>query len=337
MNGGPRPEQAAGRNAKDAVVDIALLSREEDLHDAAAVSAVSHARLRSALPFLPARDDERFYWKVKWMAEHGIVLGLRRNGRLASFLGGFLIENFRNAGPGCFSPEWSNGALDQETAFSDYRALYREIASEWIRMGARLHALSVYSSEANALEALSLTGFGRITLDAARPTGEIAALLDGRAASAGIVFRRAVSSDARSLGGLAAGLAAHIGASPVLMPDTRGPDADEWRSWLGEPDAVAIVAENNNGLVGFIKAQDPQFDVSDAVHAEGCLAINGMYCLPELRGRGIGTALFAALALHARKDGKPLMSVDCETTNPEAYGFWPRFFAPVSWSLERRL
>jgi hypothetical protein len=32
-----------------------------------------------------------------------------------------------------------------------------------------------------------------------------------------------------------------------------------------------------------------------------------------------------------------VISVDCETTNLEAYGFWSRWFWPVSWSLERRV
>ena len=31
------------------------------------------------------------------------------------------------------------------------------------------------------------------------------------------------------------------------------------------------------------------------------------------------------------------LSVDCETANPEAYGFWTRWFQPVAWALERRV
>lgn len=317
-------------------MDIGTLTGEEELRGAARIAALAHARLRAALPFLPARDAEHFFWKVKWMAERGVVLGLRRNGGLAAFMGGFPLDDFRNAGPGCYSPDWGSGAADAASAPADYRALYREIAPEWIRMGARIHALSLYSSEAGALETLSLTGFGRIVMDAARPAGDIAAPSADGADPGATAFRRAEPKDADALAGLSAGLAAHIGASPVLMPETRGPGAREWREWLAEPDAVAFVAEAEGAVVGFIKAQDPQYDVSDAVHCADCLAINGMYCLPALRCRGIGAGLLSALVRHARESGKTLMSVDCETTNPEAYGFWTRFFAPVSWSLERR-
>ncbi len=35
--------------------------------------------------------------------------------------------------------------------------------------------------------------------------------------------------------------------------------------------------------------------------------------------------------------GKRLMSVDCETHNLEAFGFWTRLFTPVAWGFERRV
>ena len=57
----------------------------------------------------------------------------------------------------------------------------------------------------------------------------------------------------------------------------------------------------------------------------------------QARRAGVGGALLAALARVAAAAGRDLVSVDCETTNPEAYGFWSRWFHPVSWSLERRV
>jgi GNAT superfamily N-acetyltransferase len=317
--------------------NIRVIEGVEELHAAAEIAALCHGRLRKRLPFLPERSAERFFWKIEWMAKNGVVLGLWRGGTLAAYLGGFLLENFRNAGPGCFSPDWSNGAADPETAFDDYRALYREIAPRWIAMGARIHSIMAYASEAGALEALSLTGFGRIVMDAAAPAAGLLERTGGGPLAAGIAIRRAEERDAEDLARLNAELAGHIGASPVLMPDTRGPDAQEWREWLAETDAVAFVAEDSSGILGFLKAQDPQFDVSDAVHDGNGLAINGMYCMPALRGQGIGRWLLGRMARHAIDSGKALMSVDCETTNLEAYCFWTRGFAPLSWSYERRV
>jgi GNAT superfamily N-acetyltransferase len=89
--------------------------------------------------------------------------------------------------------------------------------------------------------------------------------------------------------------------------------------------------------VGYIKAQEPQFDVSYAVHGDETLGINGMFVEPEHRGTGIAQALLAATAREANRRGLRVLSVDHETANIEADGFWGRYFEPVSWALERRI
>jgi len=99
---------------------------------------------------------------------------------------------------------------------------------------------------------------------------------------------------------------------------------------------VAILAESGPAACGFIKAEEPQFDVTDAVHGPSTLAINGLFVRPPARRVGLATRLLAALVSHARGIGKEMMSVDCETTNLEAYAFWSRHFRPVAWGMERR-
>ena len=309
----------------------------DDVAAAAEVVAVCHARLADRAPYLPRRTAEDYRGKLAWLTEHGVVLGRWRDGRLAAILGGFRIDDFRHAGPGCFSPDWANGAAEPASAFDDYRVLYRAIAPRWVDAGARLHAMAVLASAEEAIEALSLTGFGRIVVDAAAPTAEAAARTGAGTTADDVTVRRATGDDAEAIAAMEARLAEHIGASPIFFPNPRGDSADGWRTWLAEPTSVAVLAETAEGPIGYVKAEDPQDDVSDVVHDASCLAINGMYCDPAARGRGIGTALVAALAAHAAAAGKPLMSVDCETHNLEAFGFWTRFFTPVTWGFERRI
>ena len=58
-----------------------------------------------------------------------------------------------------------------------------------------------------------------------------------------------------------------------------------------------------------------------------------MYVDADARRAGIGRLLLASLARAAEAAGKELVSVDCETTNPEAFAFWSRWLRPVTWSL----
>lgn len=326
---------------------------------ASILAKLEHDRLRAELPFLPERSAGDFRGRIEWMLREGIVLGSFEGDEpsklvLAAFLGGFVIGDFRNLGPGAFCPDWCHGAADPALAFRAYRELYRALAPAWRLEGASIHAACAYATDREAIDAFSLTGFGRIMMDACSPTSRVAsslARLGSRAkAPKGLRIRRALISDAPSLAELDAGLALHIAASPILMPRTRGRDEAQWREWLSGEGAVAFVAEaaaeasaadapgaaGRGALLGFMKAEAPQFDVSYAVHGGDTLAIDGLFVLPEERGRGIAASLLAAMAGEASAAGKGLMSVDCETMNPEAYAFWPRFFEPLAWGFERR-
>lgn len=99
----------------------------------------------------------------------------------------------------------------------------------------------------------------------------------------------------------------------------------------------AWLAERDGAPVGFIKAQEPQLDVSDVVHGPRTLAIDGAFVTTEARRLGTARRLLVELARFAEASGEELVSVDCETLNLEALAFWSRYFLPVGWSLERRL
>ena len=311
------------------------ISRAAEIAAAAALAVSAHERLRAELPFLPVRSAADFVPRITYMAQHGIVLGLFEDTQLTAFLGAFRVDDFRNAGPGSVGPDWCHGILPGIDVALTYRRLYRALAPQLIAMGCRIQAFSFYASERQALAAMGLTGFGCIVMDAGRPTAELLAELP--VGPVDLDIRRAGVQDAVALAELDAALAAHIAAAPVLMPNPRGRSAAQWAEWLSNSERVALLAWRDGQLLGFIKAEQPQFDVTYAVHGDSTLAINGMYVKETARRTAVGRALLVALAREAAAIGKELVSVDCETTNPEAYGFWSRWFRPVTWSLERRV
>lgn len=277
---------------------------------------------------------------------------------MTAFLGGFTVSDFRNEGPGAYSPDWCMGFADGLSASDAVgatgvtrttRALIRAFLSEAEDEGLQAHGVSVLASRPEVREAFSLSGYGGIVLDAARSTEDLSRALaarrgsprgmdwrDGDSRAPETSIRRATASDAEDLAALDGRLGAHIRSAPVLMPGAHGSSADEWAGWLSKPTAAAFIAAVDGVPAGFMKAEDPQFDVSYAVQSSEVFAIDGLFVEPRRRGRGIARSLLEAIARDARARGKSLVSVDCETTNPEAFGFWTGWFAPVSWSLERR-
>ncbi|MFW5689246.1 MAG: N-acetyltransferase family protein, partial [Spirochaetota bacterium] len=160
---------------------------------------------------------------------------------------------------------------------------------------------------------------------------------EARAGAGSVSVRRAGEPDADALVELNDQLARHIGSSPVFFPDSRGNDAAGWREWLADNDHIALLAERDGQTLGYIKAQGPAFDVSYAVHDEHDLGINGMFVTEEARRLRVGAVLLGELAAAAEKLGKTMISVDFESSNREARGFWLRWFEPVTHSFERRL
>lgn len=316
-------------------MEFKTLSSSNDIAAAARLAALSYEHLQFRLPFLPARTEKDFAHRIERISGRGVVLGIFETDKLTAYLGALPVDNFRNSGPGYFGPDWCHGTITEADPASTIRQLYRELAPRLISLGARIHAFGFYDSDSEMLHAMALTGFGRIVIDAARPTKVLLDVLQHK--SNGIEIYRAGTRDAQTLSRLEAVLAKHIESAPVFMPNKQARNPDAWTDWLLNPSHIVLLARKQSNYVGFIKAEAPQFDVTYAVHDPSTLAINGMYVDAESRREGVGMSLLQALVQYADSTGKQMVSVDFETTNLEAYGFWTRWFTPVSWCVERRV
>jgi GNAT superfamily N-acetyltransferase len=153
----------------------------------------------------------------------------------------------------------------------------------------------------------------------------------------GLTMRLLEPEDAEVLAPLADALAEHVAAPPTSVYVPRGCDAAYHRSWLAEPGHWVWLAEVAGAPVGYLRAQAETDDVAWVVQAADVLAVSGAYVLPEYRGRGMATALLDTALAHARALGKAACSVDFESQNETAVGFWLRHFAPVCVSVLRRV
>lgn len=235
-DGCPARQEGPDTMAEPAL-EAGVLSDSSHVVPAASLSLASHQQLRAGLPFLPERARNEFASRIEWMVREGVLVGLFAEGKLAAYLGAFPIDHFRNAGAGAFGPDWCHGFAPDVDPAHAWPRLYRELAPRLIERGCRIHCFALYSAETAALQAMHLTGFGRIVMDAARPTSELADELRGQAA--GLDITRAVPGDAPRLADLESKLAAHIAAPPVLMPNAGGRSAAAWEEWLASAEHVA--------------------------------------------------------------------------------------------------
>lgn len=322
---------------------IEIISNDSDVLECASIAFAQHAALRHDLAFIPAKGRDDYVGKLAWLAREGrlYVARAERGGPVDAYLGWFALEEFRNIGRAALTPDWGIGVAEsqrepmkKEAPSRVARELLRVALADANEAGLRVHGIGVSASRPDLVETLSLTAYGRIVLDAASPADALSRCLSSARGSVSVA--RATGADVPALARLDACLARHIGSSPVMMPGAHGTDEAGWDEWLRGPEARAFIAWVAGEAVGFIKTDEPGLDVSDVVHGEATTAICGLYVDPGSRQAGVARALLAELALDAVARGKSLVSVDCETHNPEAFGFWTKWFSPVSWSLERR-
>lgn len=72
------------------------------------------------------------------------------DGRLAGYLGWFIVERFRGADRrGAYVPEWAHATL-AEGRPDIYRALYRAAAEQWSAAGCGVHAITLLAHDESA-------------------------------------------------------------------------------------------------------------------------------------------------------------------------------------------
>lgn len=311
---------------------LVLPFREAYLAEAAALFIEGLARLRRAVPALSDRltDPQTAQERIgRIMAACGGVMALQDD-KLVGFLGWWLVDDFRGAGrKAAYCPEWAHAAVGGRKP-EIYRALYRAAAAQWAAAGCEVHAITLLAHDRVAERAWFWNGFGLLVVDAVRPMRG----LNARPPS-DLRFRAATIDDAAALAELDAEHCLHYSKSPIFMALRQGETAAGWADFLARPRNSAWLACDETGPAGFMRFDGYEFDGAEIVESETTIKINGAYVRPACRGRGAAAGMLDAALRDYAGRGFTACAVDFESFNPEAAGFWPRYFEPVCLSLMR--
>ncbi len=301
--------------------------------EAAAEMFVGKLRgLRETVPALPETmlDPQRAAALLEKRARAGAGLAAVEDGRLVGYLSWFVVEQFRDTDrTGAYCPEWAHGARP-EGAARIYRGLYRAAAQRWQAAGCGVHTLTLLAHEEAAREVWFWNGFGLGVVDAIRWTEPLAADAQG-----GLAQRRAGAGDARILAEIEAEHWRHYAAPPVQMTAGAPNTEEEFAALLADKNFHAWLALEGETAAAYLRLQSRSHGAASIVAAEDAIAITGAFTRPAYRGRKLAPALLSATIEDARARGFRRMSVDFESFNPEAAAFWPRYFAPVCFSVMR--
>ena len=239
------------------------------------------------------------------------------------------IDNLFGTSKGMFSPLHAHGSIKKDRT-NIYDRLYQAAAEKLVAEHVLSHGISLYEHDEDAKLSFFQNGFGSRCVDAIRSTGPIIGSV-----CEGITFRQATQDDAEVLADMSNMLGRHLSGSPMFMPFTNLTTACDIAKNIESGEVEYFVAVENNKIVSYYCIQkDGENFASDDTSV---INICGAYALPEIRRKGISTALLSWLMDLLRERGYLRCGVDFECFNYTARRFWLKYFTAYSDSVVRRV
>lgn len=283
---------------------------------------------RGFVPLLPPVDRVP---DLTMFAENGLGVAAFDGDEMVGFL--CCVPPFKNAfrstaAVGVFSPMGASGAVGQNRA-SVYARMYQAVGEKWAEAGAASHAVCLYTHDREVQEQFFKYGFGMRCVDAIRGLDEIAL-----PSCTGYTFAELVPEEYIQVLPLDHLLDAHMASSPCFILRPSHSEAS-FNEQLEQHQTAFAVARQGGRIVAYIRAE--QEGETFVCGTPGYLHINGAYCLPEHRGKGVIQELLNLLILRLKTQGYTRLGVDFESINPAAYSFWLKYFHPYTHGVVRRI
>ena len=126
-------------------------------------------------------------------------------------------------------------------------------------------------------------------------------------------------------------LLSHLREAPVFLPYEKiTPEQFD-----GFKNKRYFAALDDNKVIAYLRTQEDAEPV--ATRDKGMVNITGTYMFPKYRGAGVYTGLLSYVVDAMQSEGYKRISVDFETYNPTALGFWTKYFTPYTTSLTRSI
>jgi len=303
--------------------------QETQIEEAAALACARYQIQRQQVPLLPARfeDAEAILPLIRDLAGRAPGVAALRDGRLAGFLLGFVIPEFRGK-RSVYSPEWANAA-DLEDSRRIYEEMYSHLSARWVAGGCAIHLVSMLAHDRAGIQGWHWLGFGLAAADGVRELSPV----PGPAVD--IEIRRAGPEDAGQAASLLEALRRHLEAPPTFVFRGAPSDVAEHKDWLGNPGNALWLAYRGSEAVACLGQGPASPKASMLIEDAKTTSIVSAFTREEARGGGIATALLNRALDWGREQGYARCAVDWEPMNVPASRFWLRYFQPVSYALER--
>ena len=126
----------------------------------------------------------------------------------------------------------------------------------------------------------------------------------------------------------------HLKKSPVFYPGKEFTES-VYQSFLSSEDTTVYIAEDENKIVGLIEANSENYDI--AFMDNPAVNVGEAYVLPQYRGKQLAQALLSCLENDLLQNQHQYDWVQHGTANPNARGFWNKYFETFEYEFIRKI
>ena len=317
---------------------------KEMLPEAGILLAERHQRHRQLFPSLPQRFEnvETSTTALTRLFEKKSALGYAafRNNKMIAYL---LGEHTAEAWGRCGWVRLPGSALVPGESPEVLQDLYVKLGEDWVRRGVFIHHTYMAVAEPKLVDAWFDLDFGKERIDAMLDIQQLE--IPEVQIPQGIKIRRAGKGDNEHLAGMSHVIFRQLEKSPYWHPTP--PEIWEqleegWGELADDESVAAWLALNGDQTVGTIatwSTLDPEVDSASDMFADESIAYFSVAATrPEMRGKGIGTALMWMCLSHIKETGYNHCYTNWISPNLSASRFWLRFgFKEVAYRLTRNI
>jgi ribosomal protein S18 acetylase RimI-like enzyme len=244
-----------------------------------------------------------------------------------SFWGG--INNLFGNVKGAFSPMFAN-SYGGDNRGKLASLLFQHASEEMVKKEILSYAICSYSHDYEVMRALNLNGFGIRCSDGIR---NIYKALDVQI-NLNYSYEEIDYSQAHCLLSLHNSIARHLRNSPTYFP-VKEASEEEFISECSRRLSRFFVARDKSEVIGYYEITSEGETV--ITEEPDYLHICGAYLKEAYRGKHILQSLLAFVLERLKEEGIKRLGVDYETINPNALGFWTKYFDTYTYSFVRRI
>lgn len=228
-----------------------------------------------------------------------------------------------------FFPVWGYGArkVDKEKILS---RIFQYIAEKECGKSKVHFGIKLYSHDESIIRLFTFMQFGIQCLEAIRFTETIA--YEGNQYLYQELTKVEINQFWEEIIILFRNLVDHLKKSPIFYPGTEFTD-DVYRGYIMDESTRLFVAKKNNKIIGIIDVNKE--GNSFITNEEDTYNIGDIFVVEEYRGDGVAQGLLKYANDLLKSEGINRLWVEHGTANPNARGFWDKYFNPYLYTMIR--